>query len=158
MKVIYNKNLQKVTWRGEVYKVDGIEVTNFPNTVLYLDEVITNPPTINEQFEYLSSNWVVDEPNLEYRKEFTVNLYTQQELDERDWKHLQYEKRLVIDESVIFSPDYTGFYIFLQLEGFPIEKRLDKTYVWLNIIRPEHQNVVDYLISENLLTIEEKNF
>jgi len=158
MKVIYSKSLQKVTWRGEVYKVDGVAVTNFPNTVLYLDEVINQIPVIDEKFEYLTSNWVVDEVNMEYIKEFTVNLYTQQQLDEIDWKHSQYEKRLIIDESVIFSPDYTGFYMFLQLEGFPIEKRLDKVYVWLNIIRPEHQNVVDYLISENLLSIELRNF
>lgn len=158
MKVIYSKNLQKVTWRGEVYKVDGVEVTIFPNNLLYLDEVLDTSPIFDESLEYLISNWVVDEVNMEYRREYAVNLYTQQQLDERDWQYNEYQKRLVIDESVIFSPDYTQFYIFLQLEGFPIEKREDKILVWLNIIKPEHQGVVDYLISENLLTLEEKTF
>lgn len=154
MKVIYNKTLNKVTWRGDSYKVDGKEVINFPSNILYLTEVISTIPVYDENLEYIEINWVVDENNMEYIKDYIVKQYTQIELYKRDWVYENFDKRLIIDEDVIFSSVYSPFYAFFQLEDFPIEKRLDKIYVWINIIRPDHQQIIDDLISQNLLTLE----
>lgn len=156
MKIIYDKNKEKIIWRGQEYMVDGVIVTSFPTHILYLTEVITSTPIFDIDLEYLTINWVIDENNMEYRKEFTVNLYTELELDKRNWKYDNYVKKMVLAESVIFT--HVGFYAFLQLEGFPIEKRNDYVHVWINIIREDHQDVVDGLIADGLLTIEEKPY
>lgn len=156
MKVLYDKNKQEVIWRGNSYTVDGKEVISYPSNILYLEEKINQIPIFDDGLEYLTNNVVIDEINMEYRKEFIVNQYTQLELAKKDWKYDNYVKKMVLAESVIFT--HVGFYAFLQLEEFPIEKRNNYVHVWINIIREDHQSVVDGLVSDGLLTIEEKPY
>lgn len=156
MKVLYDVNNQKVIWRGYSYTVDGKEVLSYPSNILYLDEKTNQVPEFDSQIEYLTNQWVVDEVNNEYRKEYIINNYTELDLLKKDWKYDNYSMRMILAESVIFT--HVGFYAFLQLEGFPIEKRNEYIHVWINIIRDDHQSVVDDLIEDGLLTIEQKPY
>jgi len=151
--ILYNKTTKQKIWEGNGYTVDGKKPI-LPKNIVELQVVIGEIPTIDEETQYIESEWVADLKSKKYTLTYVPYNYTEQELKVKKWMYTNYAMRLVIAENVIFMEQMSSFYSFLALEGFPMHKVEDKVYVWMNFIREDHQELINSLIQQNLVQIE----
>lgn len=130
--VLYNTQTQKVKQHAKqgYYKVRGKRPT-IPAPWVELVVENTQRPSFNASTHRISSEWVVDIPNEEYRRVWTLTALTQYEIDIRAWVHTDYAHCLVIKKSFLAEDAANHFHWWRILE-YPIEKRGNKIVVWYN--------------------------
>jgi len=154
--ILYNTNTQELTYHAKegYYLVDGVRPT-LPSDMVELTEVEEITPSYNVETQRLTNSWVVDLTTLEYRKEFTVVDLTAKELAAKEWKHIDYTKKLTIDEDV--AKTSVGVFHFMRFEknGNPLEydNVNKKWYVWMQGIDPSYQEDYNALVQSGELTI-----
>ena len=112
-------------------------------------------PEINQATQRLSELYFDEESNV-----FTYQVIekTQAEIDYEiamvNWHHPEFEKRIVAPASLV--NDYPAIGVHMWINKLPIEPSTDGNllYLYMNLIRPEHQALVDSL--EGVLTIENR--
>ena len=155
--VLYNTQTQEVTHHKPegYYMVDGAQPAPLPN-VVELVVINTPAPVFNPATHKISSAFVIDVPNLEYRLEYTLTPLTALELAVNDWQHLEFAQRLIINEEVIFSTDGNPFYAYYRLNGNPMQKVGNKVHVWINEVQQQHQTLFNYMQTAGLLILENR--
>ena len=70
-KILYSQSAQQTK---PYPRKDDRPVVGLDADYLVLEQIETDPPVYDDQTHYLTSSYVLDIPNLEYRKEWTVEL------------------------------------------------------------------------------------
>jgi hypothetical protein len=153
---LYNTEKQQIihTTYGGYYTVDG-KRPQLPPNVVELLVVNTQPPTYNETTQYVNSDWQVDLQTLQYIQSWTIQDKTQYEIAMEDWRHPQYQKRIIAPKELLFDDIGIKMFGWFQLNGLPVELVGDTyIYLWCNEILPEHQTIVDNL--QGIIQIQDR--
>lgn len=152
---LYNTITQQVihtTYSG-YYTVDGKRPQLAPELV---ELVVTEQPAPNydSSTQRATSSWQADLQTLQYIQSWTIQDKTQYEIAMEDWRHPQYQKRIIAPKELLFDDIGIKMYGWFQLNGLPVELVSDTyIYLWCNEILPEHQTIVDNL--QGVITIED---
>ena len=139
---------QRLHWKRKV----DLNKKEYRNEFTIIDET---PPSYDTSTQYVITNVVFDETLKTNRKEFTVVDLTAKELAAKEWKHVDYTKKLTIDEDV--AKTSVGVFHFMRFEknGNPVEydNVNKKWYVWMQGIDPSYQEDYNALIQSGVLAI-----
>ncbi len=70
------------------------------------------------------------------------------------WVHPQWAIRLRCVKDLLFN--YSSFYLYFQIEGFPIEKDGNEMVIYCDLILPEHQTIFNQLVNQGMVIKEER--
>lgn len=157
--VLYDIVENKTTGKGFTggYYVDGVK-PELPINLVELTVTTVNPPLYDEDTQKLTGgNWTADLVNLTYYRDWHVVDLTEQELALRAWKYPQFEQKLFVHGSVLFTPMGTAYRNFLQDRGYPVEITEDGGYnIWINEIMPAHEEYINGLVAVELCVITQR--
>ena len=154
--ILYNTGNQEITQHAKegYYLVDGVRPT-LPSEIVELTEVEEIQPSYNAETQRLTSSWVIDLSTLEYRKEFTVVDLTPKELAAKEWKHIYYTEKLIINEDV--AKTSLGVFHFMRFEknGSPLEyDSINKKWcVWIKGVDASYQDDYNELLMAGALVV-----
>lgn len=154
--ILYNTVTQQVIHHANdgSYAVDGLPAI-LPSPWAQLNYIEESRPTYDAETHIAEKQeFTADVENSTYSNSWLVRPLTPTELNERAWPYTEYSIKLIVDESVLFTPEGNQYKSWLDLKGYPIEMLDGKVNVWVNSIQPEHQAYVTLLETNNLLTIE----
>lgn len=154
--ILYNTVTQQVIHHANhgSYAVDGLPaILSSPWVQLnYIEEPV---PTYDAETHIAEKQkFTADVENNIYCDSWLVRPLTQTELNKRAWAYAEYSMKLIVDESVLFTPEGNQYKVWLDLKGYPIEMVDGKINVWVDSIHPDHQAYATLLETNNLLTIE----
>lgn len=138
------------------YSIDGIlqPLGELQADIWHLEVVETEQPEILEN-QFTTSEFLPDFENNKYVQVWTVHTKTAEEIRLEEWKHLDYEKRIVAPISLIMDDIGAKIFAWFQINGLPVVKKdADTVYLYCNEILQEHQSLVDTL--QGIIKIETK--
>jgi hypothetical protein len=140
--VLYNLQKNKIegNFREGYYLVDGKRpVLNYP--IIELEVIIEPTPEILLT-QKLEEYWEI-ENNIYYKLKYNILNKTQEELLVEDWQFLEYSKRIVAPDSLIFEDAGIKMFGWFSINNFPIKKIGNFVRLYCNTILPQHQDIVD---------------
>ena len=104
--------------------------------------VIDTPvPQYNSDTHKLISEYVVNLETLQYIRVWDEIALSDYELAIKDWEYPKYERRIVAPEILLMQ--FANTLTYFQVHNFPTKVTNTKVYLWCNIIRPEHHEMID---------------
>lgn len=100
--------------------------------------------------------WFADIENAMYIKIWEILKLDQHEIDLIEWKHEQFPIKLVVDESVLFTPTGIAYKGYVDLMEYPIEMIDGKIHIWVPNINEAHAPFINQLKSSQQLTEEQR--
>ena len=134
----------------EAYRVNG-KPGQLPHNVIELNVINTPRPQYNPKLQKLNTRW--EKQLSDWVEVHTVINKTELELQQEDWKHHSFSKRIIAP--IELANQYPQIKVWFDLKGFPIEVVDNLVHLYCNTIEPSHQQLVDSL---DVITIEERPF
>jgi hypothetical protein len=112
----------------------------------YFETVNSDPPEHNPETQKLIESWSVKWGK--YRQEWQVVDKTPLEM----WQHPEWSKKIIAPAALVMDDVGVKMLGWWQIMGYPIERKGDNVELYCNVIKPEHQQIVDSL--QGVITIE----
>ena len=152
--VLYNKDNGSMSREYEGgYIVDG-QPGWLPENMVELIITYMQQPTYNVETEYLEAKTEVDLENNMLIRGWEIKQYSAYEIAMRSWHRPEYSKRIIAPAQLI--NDYPEIGLHMLVNKLPIEPSDDgeSVFLYMNIIRPEHQSLVDSL--NGIIVVEDR--
>jgi hypothetical protein len=114
----------------------------------YFETVNSDPPVYNPETQKLIESWSVKWGK--YRQEWQVVDKTPLEM----WQHPEWSKKIIAPAALVMEDIGVKMLGWWQIMGYPINRKGDNVELYCNVIKPEHQHIVDSL--QGVITIEDR--
>lgn len=153
--VLYNKDNGSMSREYEGgYIVDG-HPGWLPDNMVELTIAYAEQPEYDSETEYLTGAIEVDLENNQLIHSWEIKQYSAYEIAIREWHHPEFPKRIKIPK-VLNGQNVLEYYpsiaLHMLVNGLPIESDDTHYYLYMRVILPEHQSLVDSL--SEYITVE----